>query len=426
MVFGWGKKKQEETPIEEVPKDREISLSNVSNIVTDLYELRTSQTVSEIKNLRNNTEPLINDLIKIGKVLDNDNLNIDDIDKHLAIIVVRGKKQVIDVIKRGVTNLPEVSSINDAQKLHSSLNLILKKVGDVLGRQTRVIHIFAKKYANQLKENLEVMNRNHSEISRILKNFESTKSSVTEISNTLQQIKVLQTSQIEKTQKISNYSDESKKLQEKITSISKSIEEIKSSDEYKKYLDLKIKLDSFISQKPKIKNEISIQFTKISRPLGRYEYASSLDKEQKNILTKLVNDPFDALVPENKDSIIIILENVRKAISSGSISVKDVEKTLSQITETEEKLDELIKQVSEYFKKYQFIQNDMNSFKSNNLHSLENELTKNNSFRDDSESKIKTFQMEIHETDLKIPQLISEIEVQLRRFSNTRYTILPS
>ena len=426
MVFGWGKKKQEETPIEEVPKDREISLSNVSNIVTDLYELRTSQTVSEIKNLRNNTEPLINDLIKIGKVLDNDNLNIDDIDKHLAIIVVRGKKQVIDVIKRGVTNLPEVSSINDAQKLHSSLNLILKKVGDVLGRQTRVIHIFAKKYANQLKENLEVMNRNHSEISRILKNFESTKSSVTEISNTLQQIKVLQTSQIEKTQKISDYSDESKKLQEKIISLSKSIEEIKFSDEYKKYLDLKIKLDLFVSQKTKIKNEISIQFTKISRPLGRYEYASSLDKEQKNILTKLVNDPFDALVPENKDSIIIILENVRKAISSGSISVKDVEKTLSQITETEEKLDELIKQVSEYFKKYQFIQNDMNSFKSDNLYTLENELTKNNSFRDDSESKIKTFQMEIHETDLKIPQLISEIEVQLRRFSNTRYTILPS
>ncbi len=426
MVFGWGKKKQEETPVEEIPKDQNISLSDVPNIMTDLYELRTSQTVSEIKNLRNNTEPLIVDLIKIGNVLDNDDLNIDDIDKHLAIIVVRGKKQVIDVIKKGVTNLPEVSSINDAQKLNSSLNSILKKVGDVLGRQTRVIHIFAKKYANQLKENLEVMNRNHSEINDILKNFESTKSNVAEISNTLEQIKVLQTSQIEKTQKISDYSNESKKLQEKITLLSKSIEEIKSSDRYKKYLDLKIKLDSFTSQKSKIKNEISIQFTKISRPLGRYEYASSLDKEQKNILTKLVNDPFDALVSENKDSIIIILENVRKAISSGSISVKDVEKTLSQITETEEKLDELIKQVSEYFEKYKFIQNDMNSFKSDNLNSLENELTKNNSFRDDSESKIKTFQTEIHETDLKIPQLISEIEVQLRGFSNTKYTILPS
>ena len=39
------------------------------------------------------------------------------------------------------------------------------------GRQTRVIHIFAKKYAAQLKENLEVMNSNHAEIQKLLKNY---------------------------------------------------------------------------------------------------------------------------------------------------------------------------------------------------------------------------------------------------------------
>ena len=42
--------------------------------------------------------------------------------------------------------------------------------------------------------------------------------------------------------------------------------------------------DSFSSQKLKIKNEINAQFTKISRPLSRYEYGSSLDKDQKNLL----------------------------------------------------------------------------------------------------------------------------------------------
>ena len=104
-------------------------------------------------------------------------------------------------------------------------------------------------------------------------------------------------------------------------------------------MNLKNELDAFASQKINIKNNISTQFTKISRPLSRYEYASSLDKDQKNILNKLVHDPFEILLPQNKDSIIIILENVRKGISSGSISVKDVEKTSSQITETEEMLD---------------------------------------------------------------------------------------
>ena len=426
MVFGWGKKKQEEIPIENTPQNKEIVLSDVKNVVSELYELRTSQTISEIKHLRNNIEPMIIELLKIGHVLENDDLKVDDIDKHLAIIVVRGKKQVIDVIKKGVTNLPEISTIEDTAKLNSSLTLILKKVGDVLGRQTTIIHIFAKKYANQLKENLEIMIQNHSEIKNILKNFESTKIISIEISNVLKQIKNLQDSRIEKIQKIADSNNNVKSLEEKISSLSKSIEKVKSSDDYKKYLELKNNLESFGSQKLKIKNNISTHFTKISRPLSRYEYASALDKDQKNILNQMINEPFDALISKNKDSIILILENVRKGISSGSISVKDIDKTLSQITDTEETLDGLIKQVEAYYEKYQSIQNDTNSLKPDNLDSLQNELIKNTSFMEDSKLKSKTFQEEIKENDLKIPQLVSEIERKLRVFSNTKYTILIS
>jgi len=426
MVFGWGKKKQEEVPIEEIPQNKEIHLDDVSKIVTELYRLRTTQTISEIKFLRDNTDPLISDLIKIGKVLDDDDLQVDDIDKHLAIIVVRGKKQVIDVIKKGVNNLPEVSDIDSAKKLNVALNQILKKVGDVLGRQTRVIHIFAKKYANQLKDNLEIMNQNHSEIQNILKNFESTKTSSDEINDNLNEIKTLQKSKIEKTQKIVETNKEVESLQEKISSFEKSIAEIKSSENYQKFLNLKNELDSFDSQKTSIKNNIGTQFTKISRPLSRYEYASSLDKEQKNILSKLVSDPFDVLLPQNKDAVIIILENVRKGISSGSISVKDVDKTLSQITETEEMLDNFIIQVSEYFKKYDSIKSEMNSLKPDNLDSLEAEMNKNISFKSGSELKSETFQGEIDESDSKIPVLVSSIEAKLRNFSNTTYTILTS
>jgi len=426
MVFGWGKKKQEEIPIENTPQNKEIVLSDVKNVVSELYELRTSQTISEIKHLRNNIEPMIIELLKIGHVLENDDLKVDDIDKHLAIIVVRGKKQVIDVIKKGVTNLPEISTIEDTAKLNSSLTLILKKVGDVLGRQTTIIHIFAKKYANQLKENLEIMIQNHSEIKNILKNFESTKIISIEISDVLKQIKNLQDSRIEKIQKIADSDNNVKSLQEKISSISVSIEKVKSSDDYKKYLELKNNLESFGSQKLKIKNNISTQFTKISRPLSRYEYASALDKDQKNILNQMINEPFDALISKNKDSIILILENVRKGISSGSISVKDIDKTLSQLTDTEEILDGFIKQVEEYYEKYQSIQNDTNSLKPDNLDSLQNELIKNTSFMEDSKLKSKTFQEEIKENDLKIPQLVSEIERKLRVFSNTKYTILIS
>ena len=394
MVFGWGKKKQEENTVEVISQNKEIQLSDVSKILTELNQLRSTQILSEIKQIRKITEPLIDDLIKIGKVLEKDNLKVDDIDKHLAIIVVRGKKQVIDVIKKGVTSLPEISSLEDMEKLNYSLSQILKKVGDVLGRQTRVIHIFAKKYANQLKDNLEVMNHNHFEIQQLLKNFKSTKSDFIEINDLLNKIKLFQNTKIDKAKKI--------------------IE------------TLKKEFDEYITQKLKIKNIIDTQFTKISRPLSRYEYASSLDKEQKTILTKLVGNPFNILLSENKDHIILILENVRKGITSGSISVKDVDKTLFHITETEEILGTFIKQVSNYFETSQKMQNELNSLMPDELVSLEPEHDKNISFKDDLQLKSKTLQGDIDDAETQIPSLISEIEKKLREFSNTKYTILQS
>ncbi|ABX12610.1 exonuclease SbcC [Nitrosopumilus maritimus] len=426
MVFGWGKKKQEEKVVEEIPQSKDVSLDDVEKIVDDLKKLRESQTVSEVKHLRNSTAPLIEDLIKIGNMLEKDTLNVDDIDKHLAVIVVRGKKQVIDVIKRGVVSLPDVSSIESAKKLDNSLNQILKKVGDVLGRQTRVIHIFAKKYANQLKDNLEVMNQNRSNIHDVLQNFENTESTSSEIINALKKIETLKSKKIEKDQKIINTNNELESTKEQLSSLEKNIDEIKSSDEYKKYLESKKSLELFENEKAKIKNEINSQFTKISRPLGRYEYTSSLEKDQKNILTKLVENPFDVLTSENKDSIIVILENVRKNVTSGSISVKDVEKTLSQITETVETLDGFISQVSTYFQKHQKMSNDLDSLRSEKLTSLESEFAKTSDSKNDLELKSETFQGEIDEIDTSIPQLVTEIEKKLRSFSNTKYTVLMS
>ncbi len=426
MVFGWGKKKQEDTSVKEIPQNKDISLTDIPKIISDLTNLRKSQTLSEINNLRNKTAPLIEELMKIGNVLEKDDLNMDDVDKHLAIIVVRGKKQVIDMIKKDVVLLPKISSFEDAEKLNSVLNLILKKVGDVLGRQTRIIHIFAKKYATQLKENLAVMNSNHSEISDLLKNYHSTKSLSEETLDAINQIENLTELRKKQLQKIDDVIKSTITINERMSVIQNRINEIKSSDDYKKYQNLKNTLDEFVNEKLKIKNQVNAQFTKISRPLSRYEYASSLDKNQKNILSNLVSEPFDVLTIENKDSVIVILENMRKGVLSGSISVKDVEKTSSQITETEEYLDRFVHRVSEYHKKYREIQNNLNSLMPKELISLESDLVKNSSMLDESRLKSETFQDEVNEIDSKIPKLISEIEQKLRRFSNTRYNILRS
>ena len=426
MVFGWGKKKQVEEPVERKRVNQEIELSEVPQIINDLRKLRESQTISEIKHLRNDTAPLIDDLMKIGIVLDKDDLNIDDIDKHLAIIVVRGKKQVIDILKKDVKTLIQVSNMDDAKKLDYFLTQLLKKVGDVLGRQTRVIHIFAKKYANQLTTNLKIMNENSDNITKLLKHFDSTQSSFDEIDEMLLKINSLKQERIDKTKRNTETQENLKSLQDKKTSLQNLMEEIHSSENYKKYVDLQNKLNDFIKQKSKIKSEIDSQFTKISRPLGRYAYASSLDKDQNRVLSALVENPIDALIPENLDSIVLILENIRKAVSSGSISVKDTQNTLTQLTETEESLDGFIQKVSEYSTVFDSMQQEVENLKPENLTSTENELSKTNDFENDANKKSKTILSEIDEIESQIPALISNIENKLQIFSSTRYTISKS
>ena len=426
MVFGWGKKKQVEEPVERKPVNQNISLSEVPKIIDDLSRLRESQTLSEIKHLRNNTAPLIDDLMKIGIVLEKDNLNVDDIDKHLAIIVVRGKQQVIDILKKDVKTLMQVSTIDDAKKLDYFLTQLLKKVGDVLGRQTRVIHIFAKKYANQLTDNLKIMNGNSDSISKLLKHYESTQSTFDEITEMLNKIESLNTELSDKAKRNIEILDNLKSFEEKKITLQTSLDEIHSSENYKKYVGLENKLTEFTNQKLKIKSEIDTQFTKISRPLGRYAYGSSLDKEQSGILSALVDDPFDALRSENLDTIIVILENIRKGISSGSISVKDAEKTLSQLTETEELLDSFIKKVSGYSDIFNSMKNELSELKPKNLTSLENEFSKNTASENDSHLKSKNILSEIDDINSKIPEVISKIEGKLRLFSNSKYVISKS
>jgi chromosome segregation ATPase len=422
MVFGWGKKKAQSVP-EEIPQHKEVKLSEVQKITQDLLDLRKTQTLNEIKSLRNNTSPLIKELEGIAKTLEKDDLKVEDIDKHLRIIVVRGKKQVIDVIKKDTGDLPEISSFDDILEMDNILNQKLKIIGDVLGRQTRVIHIFAKKYAEKLKEILAEMNSNHQEIQKLITNFQDTTSDSFKITELLDRIKNLENDSVSKNQKISELQNNLNEFQNKIKNLQDSIEKIKSSESYSEFLKLNQKLSSLNDTKIHIRNEIDTQFTKISRALSRYEYGSALDKEQKFLLTQLINDTFDALTPKNKDSIIVIFENVKKGILSGSVSVKDTEKSISNITETEELLEEFIKKINTFAEQKNEIQDQLSIFDNSELSTFEKDLEKTLSNKHDDELKISSLRKEIDENHTNIPITVSKIENKLKRFSNTDYHI---
>ena len=158
MVFGWGNKKPEQSVADTVPEIKQITLANISDIIEEIRSIRSKTMVSEVKTFRNKINSHFKTILNIATDLKDDNLKMDDMDPHLMRLVKRGKNEVTEIIKRETAiTLPEIDSFEEIKVFTTISSRILKKIGDALGRQSHVIHIFAKKYANKLKSDLKVL-----------------------------------------------------------------------------------------------------------------------------------------------------------------------------------------------------------------------------------------------------------------------------
>ena len=203
------------------------------------------------------------------------------------------------------------------------------------------------------------------------------------------------------------------------------IKNIKNSSEYTEFLHINEKLDSLSTEKNKIKDEIEHQFTKISRPLNKYVYVSSLDKPQKKLLLNLIANPYNELVDSNKRDILQILESTRKGIQSGSVSVKDTDKSLAQIDETLSFIDIFIEKITSFNNSKSDLENKLSVFSSEDLRQKESQLTRHQNDKLALETKIKSRENESRNTTEFIPKHIKSLESILNQISAVQYTIRP-
>ena len=424
MVFGWGKKKpQKQEPGISLQK-KQILLSDVPNAVNEILSIRTKTIIAETVTFRNKINSSCKTILDIAIDLERDTLKVDDIDIHLKRLVERGKKEVISVIKReSIVKIPEINSYEDVKNFNALAGRILKKIGDALGRQSSVIHIFAKKYASKLKGDLKVMTDGNDEVTTIITNHSELETKIEQILETM--------NKIEQSKKLIVDLGEQQKLAKKTiddltTMIDRDenmINDIKNSSKYAEFLQINENLDSLSSEKNKIKNEIELQFTKISRPLNKYVYVSALDKPLKKLLTNLIANPYDVLIDTNKQDIVQILESTRNGIQSGSVSVKDTQKSLSQIDETLSLLSGFIVKISNFNSSKNDIESKLLAFSNDELRQKESNLSMHHNDKLSLESKIKSIEEELTSTAEFIPKSVKSVELILNQISAVQYII---
>ena len=426
MVFGWGNKKTQQREDDVPRKIKQITLTNISDIITEIRSIRLKTILAEVKTFRNKIILNSKAIRNIAAELENDNLKIDEMDPHLVGMVKRGKNEVMAVIKKETTTvLPEINSFEDIKTFSITSSRILKKIGDVLGRQSRIIHIFAKKYAVKLKSDLKVITEENEEVNTLVKNF-------SELENKAEQI-FINLDQYNQSQKsittLRERQIQSEKTVRDIYNIIKNdiedIKNLKDSNEYLKFLEIKEKINSLFSLKNKIKTDVAIQFSKISRPLNKYVYVTSMDKPQKKLLMGLIENPYEVITAGNKPDLIQILESVRKAVQSNSISVKDINKSVSQIDELLTRFDTIIEEITNFEKSKDDLESNLSIFNVEKLTHAENILARHQNEKSDIEAKIKALDNEITDLVESLPKHIKSIQSKLNEISAVQYSINP-
>ena len=427
MVFGWGKKKQivEEKIGESVsPTHKNTNLENIPNIIQDVTNLRQKTLIAEVKSFQKRIESDRKTLLSIADQLRKDNLSTKDMDPHLVLLVNRGKKEVISSIQNEFQiKFSEIDSFERVLDFQRNSSRRIKKVGDMLGKHSRVIHIFAKKYAKKLKDDLQTLTNNLTEVNTLISNYDSNQELLNSIKSILTDFADAKKDIAKQERRKSQLEESAKNEKQNKINFTKLIDEMKSSSQYKEFQDIQNKLILISEEEKTIKNEIEEQFIKISRPLNKYVYVSSLDKPLKMMIESLASSPYDVLTITNKSGIDTILNSVRSGIESGSVSVKDIEKSKEAINKIQNLIPTLIKQKLEFTKKISNLSESLNIFDNNKFLKLASDLEKSNFNMSDIESKISIIQKQIESTKNQIHDMISKLELNLKQASSIHYKI---
>ncbi|MFI5416411.1 MAG: hypothetical protein ACHQXJ_03580, partial [Nitrososphaerales archaeon] len=124
--------------------------------------------------------------------------------------------------------------------------------------------------------------------------------------------------------------------------------------------------------------------------------------------------------PQNKAIIIQILEAVAKSVSSGSISVKDTDKSLEQINETVSRLDEFITLKESYSNKVSNLEKDLVIFDIKLLESKEQGLQKAKIDFTNMESTKKKLEDDINDDNSQLEKHVLHLESDLARVTNSK------
>jgi DNA repair exonuclease SbcCD ATPase subunit len=333
-LFGWRKPKKEE--------EKTIKIAEIEDFLNEVLYKKSESINIDMHHAVKQIIELKKDALNALEQLETTELQNKNIPSRHIQIMEGNRKNYIEYTKNFLHSLNPTKKYTELEEFCQTFFESI----DILNEKTQKNYFILKEFmAHEVNLVAEKLSQIEKIVTRISSNLQDLNlDKIDEIKGLLKKREDEISSRKEIEKEINEHKDEINKIKEKKEKTEKELNKLKKTTDFSS-------LGEFEKEKEKTDNElkekndqISKNFSKLKKALKKYNHAIN-DK----LVNKYIENPGEALAEDKHLEIKKVLNDLKKQIDAGKISLKnkDREKTISAIGKTSELLKDLQKELNE-------------------------------------------------------------------------------
>lgn len=262
-------------------------------------------------------------------------INTNELNETLIPTITNSKKSItikmINIFSK--IELNESNNFNDLSNNNENMSQSLLQIDQGLKTHGRVVFTVLAKEVRPLLTELKKIQKEAAQLSKLVKNNSEKATKIEQIKSNISRLQGINSTLLINNKTINEITNDSENILESEKDIEKKLEILKNSKQYKELQNNFNEINRLNIKFNKIKSEFDTSFSRLRKPLEKYEYVAQLTKEKESILKKYIESPSNGLIIDKDNSLVMMLEGMKATINTNKITVKNPEKIINRIDE---------------------------------------------------------------------------------------------
>jgi hypothetical protein len=397
-----------------------LTISEALSLLQHIESKKVKILSNNLSSIKDSVMRSLEIVQKVADDLERDKIKLEEL--RFKSIVENSKRTVVASLRRETSSdLPLPQSTQDAKKFNERLESMMNRFGEVTGSHSKVMNIFMKKYVGKLKGEFDTLSSLLKTTRSIMKEFEEEIADIAKCVNLLNIVSQRVSSikidegEIEKTNK------EIEMLKSQIYELKNRSDSLENSTQFKESIHNIEEIEIIEQEKEEFSKQMLDLFSHVSRAFTKYSYG--MTKSTSDQLKVLVDEPWK-IFESDISSYTSLLVEIRKAINSDKIKLKDSEKILHYF-------DIILKSLPEWQDKTKVMRSRLNVLYGKEDEKIVNkskELRENIVHHDkqieDLEQSLNQLRIQMTEKNNEIGPFIKQTEDYLFKITQKKYFLV--